>query len=49
MVRKGMRIRLLWENQKERDHCKDLDVGGKIYKIYLVWTWLRIDTSCGLL
>jgi hypothetical protein len=29
MRRLGMHIELWWENQKERDHYADLDVGGE--------------------
>jgi hypothetical protein len=51
---RGMHIGFGRESKKERDHCQDLDVGGKIYQIYLreirfvVWTgfmWLRIVTA----
>jgi hypothetical protein len=30
MGRRGMHIEFWWENQKERDHWEDLDVGGRI-------------------
>jgi len=48
-----------WENLRERDHLKDLDVNGKIILKYIftewdvgVWivsTWLRIGTDGGKL
>jgi hypothetical protein len=28
--RSGMHIEFWWESQKEREHRKDLDVGGRI-------------------
>jgi hypothetical protein len=41
-----MHIGLLWANQKERDHCKDLDVGGKKYKMYYKETgWSGMDLA----
>jgi hypothetical protein len=46
-----------WESRKERDHCEDLDVGGRIILDLretgwggVMWTgliWLRIGTSAG--
>jgi hypothetical protein len=30
MERRGMHIGFWWESRKERDHYKDLDVGGRI-------------------
>jgi hypothetical protein len=35
MGRSGMHTRFVWENQKERDHYEDLDVGGRILKYTL--------------
>jgi hypothetical protein len=59
MGRRGMHIGYWWENQKERDHWKDQDVGGGtilkwILERYagMVWIgliWLRIGTSGGIL
>jgi hypothetical protein len=30
MRRKEMAIEFSWESQKERDHCQNLDIGGRI-------------------
>jgi hypothetical protein len=55
MGRRGMHIGYWWENQKERDHWEDRDVGGwTIFKwiLEMVWIglmWLKIGTSGGLL
>jgi hypothetical protein len=43
MGRRGMHIEFWWENNKERDHKEDLDIGGRIIlKLVLdrivVWT-----------
>jgi hypothetical protein len=45
-----------WESQKERDHQEDQDVAGWIILEWIlekqdrvVWIWLRIGTSLGLL
>jgi hypothetical protein len=57
--RREMHIRYWWENQKERDHWEDVDVGGKMIVKWILekydrveWTgliWLRIGTSGRLL
>jgi hypothetical protein len=54
-----MHTGIWWANQKERDHWKDLDVGGRVILKWiidkydgLVWTgsiWLRIGTNGELL
>jgi hypothetical protein len=33
--RRGMHIEYWWESQKERDHWKDQDVGGRAIKMDL--------------
>jgi hypothetical protein len=54
-----MHVKYWWESQKEIDHGKDQDIGGRtilkwILEKYdwMVWIgliWLRIGTSGGLL
>jgi hypothetical protein len=53
--RRGMHIGFCWESQEERDHLKDVDIGGRIIlkRIFerqdgVVWTgqiWLRIGST----
>jgi hypothetical protein len=59
MGRRGMHIGYWWENQKERAHQENQDVGGWTILKYILerqdgmlWTgsiWFRIGTSGGLL
>jgi hypothetical protein len=48
-----MHIRYWWENQEERDHWEDQNVGGWVALLErydgMVWMWLRIGISEGLL